>query len=323
MTVSDATVESLVRTRQMLLVTGKGGTGKTLVSAALARLGAKLGRRVFCAEISSDPDASSRVAEAFGVKLSGEAPREVAPGLRVGMVTPTMGHRRFLEDVLPVRLLADAAMRSGALKRFLAAAPAFSEMGVLYGLQELANRKRPDEARENELLVVDLPATGHALALAQVPDALIKLVPTGPVGEAVKEGLALLRDPGRTASLVVTLLEPLPVSESLDLVQGVLKHGIPVNGVIANRVVRQNLTGEQLSAGREALAGLPPLLGGRLFGQLERSRQMLDRLGREFTQPLALLDELPDRGRALVDAAADALGQAPLQPPPAHMGVGT
>ncbi|MBM4378691.1 MAG: arsenic transporter, partial [Deltaproteobacteria bacterium] len=95
------------------MVTGKGGTGKTLVSAALARLGAKLGRRVFCAEISSDPDASSRVAEAFGVKLSGEAPREVAPGLRVGMVTPTMGHRRFLEDVLPVRLLADAAMRSG------------------------------------------------------------------------------------------------------------------------------------------------------------------------------------------------------------------
>ncbi|MEN9797989.1 MAG: hypothetical protein RL653_1685 [Pseudomonadota bacterium] len=313
----DVTVESLVRTRQMVLVTGKGGTGKTLVSAALARLGARLGRRAFCAEISSDPEATSRVADAFGVKLTGEVPREVAPNLRVGLVTPSMGHRRFLEDVLPVRLLADAAMRSGALKRFLAAAPAFAEMGVLYGLMELANRRGPDGRRENELLVVDLPATGHALALAQVPDALFKLVPTGPVGEAVKEGLLLLRDPARTASVVVTLLEPLPVSESLELVQGVLKHGIPVNGIIANRVVLGGLNAEQLRAGRAALDGLPPLLGARLFGQLERSRQMLDRLGREFTQPLALLEELPDRGAALVESAAGLLGKASFRTPAA------
>ena len=60
-----------------------------------------------------------------------------------------------------MKILADAAMRSNAIRRFLAAAPTFPEMGVLYRLLDLVRAKRRDGSVEHETIIVDLPATGH------------------------------------------------------------------------------------------------------------------------------------------------------------------
>ena len=85
----------------------------------------------------------------------------------------------------------------------------------------LVRAKRRDGSDEHELIIVDLPATGHALALAQIPASLLRVIPTGPIANAVREGLDLLTDPARTGAIVVTLPETLPVSEALELVQGI------------------------------------------------------------------------------------------------------
>ena len=122
-----------------------------------------------------------------------------------------------------MKVIADSAMRSNVIRKFLAAAPTFPEMGVLYRLLDLSRKTLKTGGFAHETIIVDLPATGHALALAQIPQSLLTVIPTGPIADAVREGLKLLLDPKQTGAVVVTLPEALPISESIELLAGIHK----------------------------------------------------------------------------------------------------
>jgi anion-transporting ArsA/GET3 family ATPase len=293
--------------RRAVLVTGKGGVGKSTLAAALARMGALQGKRTLIAEITSDAFAPSPVAQALGGDQTGEEPRPIAGGIRGVKLTPSMGHHRFLEDTLPVRLLADAAMRSTALRRFLGAAPAFTEMGVLYRALDLLRQRRPDGTPEHELLIVDCPATGHALALTQLPEIILRIIPGGPIGRAVREGLALFTDPQSTSALVVTLPESLPVSESLELVEGLIRHRVPVAGMVVNRMPSDPFSEEERTQVDRLNAEAGPLFGTRAIRRIDRARAACDRLQSSTPLPLYRVPEIDENGPALVEAIARAL----------------
>lgn len=287
-----------------MLVTGKGGVGKTTVTASLARFAAAQGKRVLCAEIAGDPGATSALADALGVPHLDAEPVTVAPNLNAVLLAPHLGHTRFLRDVLPMKLLADAAMRSAAIRRFLAAAPTFPEMGVLYRLLDLVRQKRRDGSDEHEMIIVDLPATGHALALAQIPASLLRVIPTGPIAAAVKEGLDLLMDRKRTGALVVTLPETLPVSEALELISGIQLHDIPLAQVFVNRVPFDPFTNDEREAVRAVLAGRGPTLGERTMERIDRARVSIARLQREVTVPITALQDVWLDGPRLAEEMA-------------------
>ncbi|MBS1151231.1 MAG: Arsenical pump-driving ATPase, partial [Myxococcaceae bacterium] len=123
--------------RRLVIVTGKGGVGKTTVAAAIARIFAGTGKRVLIAEIAAHEDTPSAISLALGVRALTDEPQSIAKDIWGCLLTPSMGHRRFLQDTLPMKLLADAAMKSQALRRFLMAAPGFSDMGVMYRMLDL------------------------------------------------------------------------------------------------------------------------------------------------------------------------------------------
>lgn len=287
-----------------MLVTGKGGVGKTTVAASLARFAAAQGKRVLCAEMVGDPGATSALADALGVEKLDVEPVAVAPNLQAVLLAPHLGHTRFLRDVLPMKLLADAAMRSAAIRRFLAAAPTFPEMGVLYRLLDLVRLKRRDGSDEHEMIIVDLPATGHALALAQIPASLLRVIPTGPIAAAVREGLDLLTDRERTGALVVTLPETLPVSEALELVKGIEEHHIPLAQVFVNRVPFDPFSDEEREAVRALIAGRGPTLGERTMERIDRARVSLARLQREVRVPITALQDVWLDGPRLAEEMA-------------------
>ena len=287
-----------------VLVTGKGGVGKTTVTASLARFAASQGKRVLCAEMVGDPAASSALADALGVEHLEIEPVTVAPNLKAVLLAPHLGHTKFLRDVLPMKLLADAAMRSAAIRRFLAAAPTCPEMGVLYRLLDLVRIKRRDGTDEHEMIIVDLPATGHALALAQIPASLLRVIPTGPIAAAVREGLNLLMDAERTGAIVVTLPETLPVSEALELAKGIVLHEIPLAQVIVNRVPYDPFSDEEREAVRALLSGRPPTLGERTMERIDRSRVSLARLEREVSVPIVALQDVWLDGPRLAEEMA-------------------
>ncbi len=287
-----------------VLVTGKGGVGKTTVTASLARFAAAQGKRVLCAEMVGDPDASSALADALGVEKLEIEPISIGPNLKAVLLAPHLGHTRFLRDVLPMKLLADAAMRSAAIRRFLAAAPTFPEMGVLYRLLDLVRAKQRDGSWEHEMIIVDLPATGHALALAQIPASLLRVIPTGPIAAAVREGLNLLTDTERTGAIVVTLPETLPVSEALELCKGIKEHQIPLAHVFVNRVPFDPFSDEEREFVRGLLVGRGPMLGARTIERIERARVSLDRIEREVTVPIVAMQDVWLDGPRLAEEVA-------------------
>lgn len=287
-----------------VLVTGKGGVGKTTVTASLARFAASRGTRVLCAEMAGDPTASSALADALGVDHLDVEPVTVSENMKAVLLAPHLGHTKFLRDVLPMKLLADAAMRSAAIRRFLAAAPTFPEMGVLYRLLDLVRMKRRDGTDEHQMIIVDLPATGHALALAQIPASLLRVIPSGPIAAAVREGLELLTDKARTGAIVVTLPETLPVSEALELARGITQHDIPLAQVIVNRVPFDPFSDEEREAVRAMLAGRGPTLGERTIERIDRSRLSLARLQREVKVPIVALQDVWLDGPRLAEEMA-------------------
>jgi arsenite-transporting ATPase len=264
-----------VAQRRAVVVTGKGGVGKTTISAALGRAWAKRGKRVLIAEIVPHADTPSQLQTALGVAAPTEEPASVAPNLSLTLVTPPIGHLRFLQNALPLKVLADAAMKSAGLRRFLTAAPGFSDMGVMYRLLDLLKRKRPDGSDEYEIVVIDSPATGHALALAQIPEFLAKVIPAGPIARVAKEGVAILTDPKITGCVIVTLPETLPATEALELQKGLEGHKLSVSAIVVNRVPNDPFTPEEWSEIHSQPANV---LGLREAKRIHRAREALNLL---------------------------------------------
>jgi arsenite-transporting ATPase len=293
--------------RRLLLVTGKGGVGKTTVAAALAEEAASRGKRVLCAEVWTDatPSSTTPLMRAFGLSRIGDTPSTVKPNLDAVLLTPTQGQRQFLRQVLP-RLLVDAALRAPGIRRFLAAAPALPEMALMYQLLEL--QRTGDGRAVYDVYVVDAPATGHALALAQIPALLLRVVPTGRVGETAREGLRLLTDAKETGVVAVTLPERLPVSETLELCAGLARHKVPMAAVVANRVPADPFAPEERAA-VAALCAERPVAGAQSLRRLEAAQEALGRLRQAITVPLLTVPEVLE-GSALTQTVAQALAAA-------------
>ena len=315
--------------RRILLVTGKGGVGRTTVAAALARVAARRGHRALVLELGDPDGADSPLAQLFGRSRLGAEPAPLEEGLRGAHLWAPAGHERFLRDLLPGGALLGPALRSRALQTFLGAAPSFLEMGWLYHLLTIIRQRRAPHghppqgdgagdvpsfaAYEHERIVIDLPATGHTLALATLPDILERLIRSGPVVEGLREGQAHLHDRRVTGAVVVTLPEALPVSESLELVEGLRASRIPIAGVVLNRVPVDPFSPEERAAVMSAVGGRA-MLGGVALGRIERSHEAAARLGAELEVPVLELPELPQEGTELLAAmthAIDAMGDAP------------
>jgi anion-transporting ArsA/GET3 family ATPase len=300
--------------RRLVIVTGKGGVGKTTIAAALARKFARTGKRVLCAEIAAHEDTPSALSPALGGPALTDEPVSLASNIWGCLLTPSMGHRRFLQDTLPLKLLADAAMRSQGLRRFLMAAPGFSDMGVMYRMMDLMRLPHRDGGFQFEYCVIDSPATGHALALAQIPDLLTRVIPGGPILRAAKEGLAMLTDEKLCATLVVTLPETLPVTESLELSKGLRRHRLPVAGVLVNRVPADPFSDSERVAVHAVLHG-SDVLGHREMQRIARATTALAYLRERTPHQFITLPELDATGADLSRQLATLLSPGSSPPP--------
>jgi anion-transporting ArsA/GET3 family ATPase len=191
----------------MTFVTGKGGAGKTTVAASLGLASASAGHRTLVCEL----DGTARIARALGV-----APGAGVTRLRPGLSWMSIDPETALHEWLTGKIGRAAALlrRSQAFSYFVAAAPGAAE------LVELG--KAIDEARGGryDRVIVDGPATGHALAMLAAPRTFARIAGRVPIGEEAAGLERFLRD--STTYVGVTLPEPMAVAELLEL-----EHALP------------------------------------------------------------------------------------------------
>jgi arsenite-transporting ATPase len=259
------------------LITGKGGVGRTTIAGALARAAALEGRRVLLAETGEPGDEHSAVGRTFHRHQLTDTPERVAPGIDACQLRATTGHERFAEAVIPAGPVFASVLRSKPLRRFMAAAPSFHELGILYHFLTLAELRDGRGGPRYDAVIVDMPATGHALALSALPEIVLRVVPRGPIAEAMRRGQRLIGDARLSGAWVVTLPETLPVTEAVELVEGLRATAVPVRGIILNRTLEDPFDAEERAL-VEAMVARGRIPGQLLFERITQVNESMARL---------------------------------------------
>jgi anion-transporting ArsA/GET3 family ATPase len=200
---------------RLIVVTGKGGVGKTTVAAAIGLEAARRGRRTIVAEVARRTDVAGALTG--GPAGGGALETELAPGLFHISVDPELALEEYLRDQLPPPA-AGLLARSRVFGLLAAATPGLRELLTVGKLWELAQLdRRTPGASPYDLVIVDAPATGHGVAVLSAPQAFADAAHTGPVARQARTIHATLSDPDITALVAVARADELAVTETLAL----------------------------------------------------------------------------------------------------------
>jgi len=214
------------------VVSGKGGAGKTTLTATLALLAARRGLRVIVVETGAQAQIPSLL-QANPSEVDYQRV-EILPGLEVMRADPFSALAEYLEIRIGMRTLVERILKFEGFRELMQAAPGWRELitlGKVLHLEQMRDAGRP----RYDLILVDAPATGHSVRLLDVPRVVASAIRAGPLREHCLEVEALIADPTRTLLLPVSLPEELPVKETIDLVSHAREElSIYVDRVVVN-----------------------------------------------------------------------------------------
>ncbi|MFJ2759198.1 ArsA-related P-loop ATPase [Nocardioides sp. NPDC087217] len=293
---------------QLHVVTGKGGTGKSTVAAALALGLASHGKNVLLCEVEGrqgvarmfdvDPLPYAETRIATGLRLRARSGADAEPGNVYALhIAPEEALLEYLKMYYKLGPAGRALDRFGVIEFATTIAPGVRDVLLTGKLFEAVQRNsRNKGARTYDAVVLDAPPTGRITSFLNVSESVAGLAKVGPIKHQADTMMTLFRS-RRTAVHLVTLLEEMPVQETADGISELRAAGLPVGGVIVNQVRPRDLPDESLAS---ALAGS---LDGELIAE------DLKRAGVEPDPALisALADEAKEYAerRALEDAQRD------------------
>ncbi len=316
-------LERFCATSRVVIVAGKGGVGKTTVTAALSVAAARAGMSVLIVEV----EGKSGLADCFAHEPLDYDETLLRPGVRARTLTPDDALVEYLEDH-GLRRISRRLAHSGALEVVATAVPGMKDILVLGKVKQL------ERAGAADLIVIDAPAAGHAISFLLSAQGLLDAVHVGPVQKQAADVVELLTDPARCQVMLVTMPEETPVNELVETAfavedrAGVALGPIVVNGCVPPiagldaRVVSNTDAPWTIDADAATLARAATFrvaLEQRQHAQCERLAQLLPlpqiRLPSLFTAGIGPdeIDTLADAftvGVAALDASTDVDSEA-------------
>ena len=305
------------RQSRVVIVAGKGGVGKTTVTAALALVAARTGLRTLVVEV----EGKSGLAAAFGAPRLGYEEIVLASGrgggeadVRARTLTPDDALLEYLEDH-GLRRVSKRLVHSGAIDVVSTAVPGIKDILILGKVKQL------ERAGVADLIVLDAPAAGHAVSFLMSPRGLLDAARVGPIRTQAQEVLDLLTDPARCQVVLVTLPEETPVNELVETAFALEDRvGLSLGPVVVNGLYAtvDGLESDPDVAAEAAATTLRPGEAEALrdAAEFRRRRHALqqEQVGRlESALPLPQLRLpflfTPDIGPAEVETLADALAK--------------
>ena len=267
-------------TARVAIVAGKGGVGKTTVTAVLARAAIRRGLRVLVVELDGKPSLGN-----------------LLPGVEVQQLSATAALAEYLNTHGLSRVTKRLAAR-GIIDVVATASPGIDDIVVLGKIKQL------ERSGLYDLVIVDGPAAGHAITFLLAAKSLLASVRSGPINSQATEVLAMLSDPARCQVVLVTLPETTPVNEAVETAYALEERvGVHLGPVVVNSVD----TGAPLDG--EAAPADSPM---RLAAEFRNARRALHsaecaRLADELALPQLHLPTVPGSGltAASIDTLAD------------------
>ncbi len=217
-------IRDIIQSR-LIFVSGKGGVGKTCVSAALGKTSAQLGKRTLLVEVDNfHPSYPSIFKRKMGYK-----PTKLEPNLFGCNITWLDALEDWLVGTVKLKTIVNLILNNRVAMLFLNATPGAREIVILSKIADLLD--------DYDQVIVDLPASGHALGILRVPGTAMKLMRSGPIFERAKEILSVFSD-HRSLVLLCALPEEMVVNETVEFAQKI-KEDVPQISnlaVVLNRI---------------------------------------------------------------------------------------
>ena len=283
------------------IVSGKGGTGKTTVAAALALGLASRGRQVLLCEV----EGRQGIAQLFDVpplpyeeRRIASAPGDAGGSLYALAIDPESALLEYLAMYYRLGRAGRALDKFGVIDFATTIAPGVRDVLLTGKVYEAVHRnRRGKNQRHYDAVVLDAPPTGRIAQFLNVNSELAGLAKVGPIRSQADSIMTLLRSE-RTRVHLVTVLEDMPVQETADGIAELTKDGLPVGGVVVNLVRRRELDDEPRAA---ALAGTLPraqIEADLVKAGIDVTPQLVDGLlleARDHAERRALEDEQRER----------------------------
>ena len=237
---------AILAQKRLLFFAGKGGVGKTTVTAAVATTLAQQGKKTLLVEF----DDSSHAARLFGLSSLAQPatePRQVTPSLFVLSTSGQIALEEYLHLILPFKPILRAIVESRAYQYFVAAAPGLKEL-LTMGKVWYEEHKREAATQQPlwDIILIDLPATGHSLQYLRMPRAAHETF-GGIISRESERIAAVLHDAEKTAVNLVTTPDELPVSETQEAYRQLTEElGLPLGALFINRIHSAPLAPEAL-----------------------------------------------------------------------------
>jgi anion-transporting ArsA/GET3 family ATPase len=267
--------------RKLLVLTGKGGVGKTTVSAALGLIAADHGLRTIVVEMGEQ----HRLAELFGaVPAEAGAQTELRENLWSVSIDPDRALLEWLQS-LGGRVSGRVLASSGTFQYFAAAAPGAKELISMVTIWKLTEGMR-GRGRGYDLVILDAQATGHALGMLHSPQTFGAIARVGPIASQTRQVGELLADPARSAYLAVALPTEMAVTEALELQDGLQRQinrtldAVVVNGTLPRRFSAAELAQIEALDRREAVVDSAALAARAVHDRANFQHNQLARLRR-------------------------------------------